>query len=338
MTFLLNCWYLAAWTADVPVGGHLFRRIAGKPLIIARDSAGLLSALLDRCPHRFVPLSRGQIRDDKIVCAYHGIAFDLKGRCIANPHGAITSALTVPGFVVTERHHAIWVWLGDADKADPASIMDLSLMDSLPDTAQNFGYELIQANYQLCADNILDLSHADYLHPDSLGGGATTRAKQSVEETPEALTVKWLAKDDVIPPALDGIMREKGQPGDVHISVRWQAPSVMMINFGADRPHAAEPDRAETWGIHVMVPIDDKSTHYFFWTGRDKFWDADFNELVRQMTTNAFVNEDKPLLEAQQANLGDGNFEDLQPALLTIDNASVRARRRLKTMIEAETV
>lgn len=337
MTFLLNCWYLAAWTVDVPVGGHLSRRIAGKPLIITRDSEGLLSALLDRCPHRFVPLSRGQIRDDKIVCAYHGIAFDLKGRCIANPHGAITSALTVPGFAVTERHHAIWVWLGDADKADPASIMDLSLMDSLPDTAQTFGYELIQANYQLCADNILDLSHADYLHPDSLGGGATTRAKQRVEETPEALTVKWLAKDDVIPPALDGIMREKGQPGDVHISVRWQAPSVMMINFGADRPQAAAPDRAETWGIHVMVPIDDKNTHYFFWTGRDKFWDADFNELVRQMTTNAFVNEDKPLLEAQQANLGDGNFEDLQPALLSIDNASVRARRRLKTMIEAET-
>lgn len=60
MTFPLNGWYRAAWAAALLLpGGHMVRRIAGKSLIISRSKKGRLSALLDCCPHRFAPLSRG---------------------------------------------------------------------------------------------------------------------------------------------------------------------------------------------------------------------------------------------------------------------------------------
>lgn len=58
----------------------------------------------------------------------------------------------------------------------------------------------------------------------------------------------------------------------------------------------------------------------------------------RRMTTNAFVNEDKPMLEAQQANIGNEDFDGLRPALQPGEIESARVRRRLKTLIERETI
>jgi vanillate O-demethylase monooxygenase subunit len=336
MTYLLNCWYLAAWEEELPAGGHLLRTIAEKPLIVSRATNGEVDVLLDRCPHRLVPLSRGRIAEDGIVCAYHGIAFDRKGLCIHNPHGPILSALRVPSYPAAVRHRGVWVWLGDRDCADPAAIPDLSVMGEFPSVAQNFGYEFIAANYLLCTDNILDLSHADFLHPDSLGGGATTRAKQAVRETETEIRVDWLAVDDVAPPALEALMEERGQRIDLKLWVRWNAPGVMLLNFGAvptGRPDLGGPD---TWGVHVMVPQDSGSTHYFYWNGRNRGWTPEFNAIVREAMRNAFAGEDKPMLEAQQRSLGGADFEALSPVLLRTDEGPVRMRRRMSKLIAAE--
>ncbi|MFX5351247.1 hypothetical protein ABTD19_17620, partial [Acinetobacter baumannii] len=84
--------------------------------------------------------------------------------------GPVVAALSVRAFPVVERHGAIWVWTGDAAKADPAVLPNLSSIDETPPLARITGYMPTAANYQLLSDNILDLSHADYLHPDTLGG------------------------------------------------------------------------------------------------------------------------------------------------------------------------
>jgi len=314
----------------------LVRTIAEKPLLLARTEDGSVAALLDRCPHRFAPLSRGRIAGDSLICGYHGIQFDLQGRCIGNPHGPIVSALAVPSFPVVVKHNGVWVWLGDAAKADPNQIADLSLMGNFPPVAQNFGYEPIATDYMLCTDNILDLSHADYLHADSLGGGATTRAKRTLRESGEALVVSWLARNDVAPPALAALMTEHNRPIDLHLEVRWTPPGVMLLNFGlvlSESPDAGGPD---TWGIHIMTPRDARNTHYFFWTARNRAWDAESNQIAREVTFRAFIQEDKPMLEAQQASIGAADFDELRPALLRIDEAATRVRRRMKQLIARE--
>lgn len=336
MNYLLNCWYLAAWEEQLPESGHILRTIAERPLIISRAANGDVRVLLDRCPHRLVPLSRGQISEQGIVCAYHGVAFDSDGVCTHNPHGPILSALRVPSYPTVLKHGGIWVWLGNAERADAAMIPDLSVIGEFPPVAQNFGYEFIAANYLLCTDNILDLSHADYLHPDSLGGGATTRAKQNVRETETEIRVDWLAENDAAPPALDAMMDEHGQPIDLKLWVRWNAPGVMLLNFGAvptGRPELGGPD---TWGIHVMMPQDATSTHYFYWNGRNRGWNPEFNAIVREAMRTAFACEDKPMLEAQQRNLGGADFESLSPVLLRTDEGPVRMRRRMRKLIAAE--
>jgi phenylpropionate dioxygenase-like ring-hydroxylating dioxygenase large terminal subunit len=337
MTYLRNCWYFAGWQDELQASGSFDRTIAEVPLVFFRKADGSVAALLDRCPHRFAPLSRGKAHDGVITCGYHGIAFNADGRCVHNPHGPIASSLSVPHFPAVEAYTGVWVWLGEESQADPATIPRLDLILRTPPNAQSHGYEPIAAHYQLCSDNILDLSHADCLHSSSLGGGATTRAQFSVEEKGDEVVGKWFAANDTAPPALNALLPEPGAPADVYIEVRWHSPGVMIITFGAYPTGDRERGNPETWGIHIMTPQDASNTHYFYWAGRNCLQDdAAFNEMVKTMLKQAFAGEDKPMLEAQQRRIGAADLDDLRPALLRTDEASVRVRRRVQRLLKAE--
>src|SRR5690606_30387971 len=115
MNVLKNCWYMAGWDVDCQSTAITARTIAGIPLAIWRDDNGQPAAIVDRCPHRFVPLSKGKcLPNGSVQCGYHGLEFDGSGRCTRNPHGdgKIPRAARVQSFPVIERYGIIWVWLG----------------------------------------------------------------------------------------------------------------------------------------------------------------------------------------------------------------------------------
>ena len=57
---------------------------------------------------------------NRIQCPYHGLEYDKTGACVLQPHGNknIPSRARVKSYPVTEKHKAIWVWMGDKP-ADP---------------------------------------------------------------------------------------------------------------------------------------------------------------------------------------------------------------------------
>jgi vanillate O-demethylase monooxygenase subunit len=67
--------------------------------------------------------------------------------------------------------------------------------------------------------------------------------------------------------------------------------------------------------------------------------DEAFSAMLRATLTQAFENEDKPMLEKQQQRMGTDDLWALTPVLLGIDTAAVQARRMLDRLIanEAET-
>jgi phenylpropionate dioxygenase-like ring-hydroxylating dioxygenase large terminal subunit len=113
----------------------LARTLLDLPVVMFRNAEGTASALLDRCPHRFAPLSSGTITDGALVCPYHGLGFAGTGRCVLNPHGPITSSMSARAFPLVETYRALWIWMGDPAQADPAMIPDLSIVDHCPETA-----------------------------------------------------------------------------------------------------------------------------------------------------------------------------------------------------------
>lgn len=78
------------WQRLCPEGDVTARRMLALtfddlPLVVFRDEHGQARALLDRCPHRGVPLSIGKVCRGRVTCCYHGWVFDGDGMCHAIP-------------------------------------------------------------------------------------------------------------------------------------------------------------------------------------------------------------------------------------------------------------
>jgi vanillate O-demethylase monooxygenase subunit len=68
-SFPMNAWYAAAW--DVELKNDLLpRTICNKPLVLYRKKDGTPVVLEDACWHRLLPLSKGSLSGDTVVCAF----------------------------------------------------------------------------------------------------------------------------------------------------------------------------------------------------------------------------------------------------------------------------
>lgn len=334
MRYLRNCWYQAGWSEELEAGRLLTRTILEEPIVLWRNGDNSLAALVDRCPHRFAPLSAGSLSDGEIACGYHGLVFRGDGRCTRNPHGPVTCAMKITSFPVVERHGIIWLWMGDPEREDPGLIPDLSFIDETPPAARIYAYMPTTANYQIIVDNILDLSHLDYVHPETLGG-MMTGAACDVQSGGDEILVEWRAHDAETPIGFKAMVPEG--KCDVRIKVTWQAPGLIVLD-NAVTATGKEPDHDDhRLTLHNMTPESQTKTHYFMCTTR-RFAvdDAGVTEQLRTALMRAFVEEDKPMLEKQQARMGNAEFWSLKPILLKIDSGAVRVRRKLDALITAE--
>lgn len=336
MPYLRNCWYLAAWSDEV--GDELLeRRLLGDSVLIYRLADSSVAALSNRCPHRFAPLHLGRRIGDTVQCPYHGLQFGSDGRCIANPQGnrATPSAARLHRYPVIERFGAIWYWPGDSSLADTSAIPDLSFLTD--DRSINVhGYLHTEANYQLLSDNILDLGHADFLHPTSLGSGAASRAKIAVRQDGDSVFCGRWMPNDVQGPLMNALFGREG-PVDAWMDVIWHPPSIMTLVFGLTSVGASRDEGNETLNLHVMTPETEESTHYFWASTRNFRTDDDIlTAQLRAGVADAFANEDGPMIEAQQRMMGTTDLWSLDPVLLSSDAGPVMARRTLARLIEKE--
>lgn len=335
MTWLNNVWYQAGWIDELDQAGRLARRILDRPVLIFRSEDGAFHAIEDRCPHRFAPLSAGTIEQGLAVCGYHGLGFDGSGQCRRNPHAPITSAMKVAAWPVVARHQALWIWPGDPALADPALVPDLGFIDAVPERARITMAMPTRADYRLLIDNIMDLSHADYLHPTTIGGINTTARKSSRTEG-DKVVATWDAPDCEPPPAFRAQVAP-AERADIWTEVTWQAPGVLVLGVAATAAGVARTAADEAWTLHNMTPEAPGRTHYFVCATRPFLQDdVAFSAMLREALRQAFEDEDKPMLERQQASIGDGDIEAMGPLLLPIDAAAVRVRRMLAARIAAE--
>ena len=328
---------MAAW-ADEVGAQPLARTLLDEPIVIFRETSGAPRALFDRCPHRFAPLSLGSLADGALTCRYHGLSFDGAGACVGNPHGPLSRSLAVRSYPIAEAHKALWIWMGDAALADASTIRNLDFLSAAPHTAFNKGYVLGRGAYQLYVDNILDLSHTDFLHPTTLGGGSITRTQATVEERDDgAVAIHWHSFDEVPVP----LIRERLPAGvdrvDSWTEVEWSAPGVMKLVSGAVPAGTRRSAGGNAVNVHIMTPETSATTHYFFASTRDyALNDAELNERIRQVRAEIFSTEDEPMIAAQQERIGDRDFWSLRPRLMRIDEGAAKVRRRMEAMITSE--
>jgi vanillate O-demethylase monooxygenase subunit len=337
MEYPRNQWYVAGLDDEVQAGQLLARTYLGENVVLFRATDGTPNALEDRCPHRFAPLSAGTLREGTIQCGYHGLTFDASGACVHNPHGPAPKAACVKAYPVIERHRLLWIWMGDAACAEEALIPDFSAVAAAAEHSYFRGYLPTACDTMLLVDNILDLSHVDYLHPNTLGSGAISRAKASVQDLSErSVKISWISSGDIAPPAFDAHLRRQKQPTDQWTEVTWTAPSNMLLSVGATLQGEPRSSGVATLNLHLGTPERPGRTHYWYWATRDFAISSEANAAIQPMVEHVFRHEDKPMLEAQQQRMGGEEFWSLKPVLLAPDAGAVRARRKLKALIEAE--
>lgn len=343
-TYLHNAWYVAAWSDELAEGQVLGRTILKEPVVLYRKADGSVAALQDRCPHRFAPLSMGKIiGGDRVQCPYHGLEFDASGACVLNPHGAknIPSRARVRSFPATEKHKAIWVWMGER-APDHSKVPDFSVLDNVPELhATKRDKMMIKANYELIIDNLLDLSHTSYLHEGILGNSETVESDIAVDiENDDVLVSRYASS--VTAPGLFAAQWPSGpERVDKFTRMRWMAPSTMRLLTGICNPGAEWESGTGYHAIHLLTPETDRTTHYFFTAVRfnvktaDDMLNRQIQEKISATRRFAFEEQDAPVIEAQQ-DIIDAATTPVDPVILAIDVGPVRYKRILQKMIAAD--
>jgi vanillate O-demethylase monooxygenase subunit len=336
-----NQWYVLGWSdefANLPQR----RVVMNEPILIYRAEDGGLVALADRCPHRNYPLSKGRLRGDLIECGYHGITFDRTGACVRIPsQRSISSACRVRPYAVVEKWKWVWIWMGEAAKADPNGIPDheaISLTDG--DWLASVGFSMpLKARYQLLNENLLDLTHTTFLHPESIGTAEVAESKVVFEEYAGfmrdgrymfAVTAPDLFREPLqLEDRIDRDLLIDYYPPGLHVG--WERFKRCGVADG-------EPTR--NYGhlkvYHALTPETDSTTHYFFAFARTF---ARSNETLTDRLREGLrfvVGQDRSALEALEQNL---QLLDHEPTevLCRSDAGAIRGRRLMEELIAAET-
>lgn len=342
--YLRNCWYAAAFSDEV-TRQPLARTLLDTPVAFYRKQNGDPVALVDRCPHRFAPLSLGTVEGDELQCGYHGLRFDGTGACTANPHntGKPLRAAGVDSFALHERYGFVWLWPGDPAAADPALIPDFPFLEDDSQWRVQRGLLHVKGNYQLVTDNLLDLTHAPFLHPGFKMPGVTAEQQLAATTTRVTKLMRGVLAYRLrtgLPPnqATIDMFGFPAEPCETRTHMTWYPPAVIDFDNGTKFPGQDDLDGFCFPQAHCITPETETTCHYFFAAARNlKRGDPAIDARLLAVLDTAFRTQDEPMIEAVQERMGNtGDIDALNPVFLKTDAAPVMARRMLKEMIAAE--
>jgi phenylpropionate dioxygenase-like ring-hydroxylating dioxygenase large terminal subunit len=337
-----NAWYVAAWSREIDGEGLHPRTIVNQPLVLYRTGTGAVVAMEDRCCHRLAPLSMGRREGDDLRCMYHGLKFGPDGRCNEIPgQPMIPPKAVVRGYPVVERGSWVWVWMGDAARADVSQIPE-TIAATDPDWHIGTGYLDYAANYHLINDNLLDLSHLAFVHEKTLGKG----------------TPQWATERPTVTRLDRGVRFQRwfrgrgpshyfGKPGDRYDmwhSYDFLVPGLFIQRPAwypagtADRYDGKAPDEDPLFvrmDDQAVIPVTETTSRYFYAAGgRAKDASRNLAADIFRFTEIAF-HEDKIIIEAQQKVI---SLDPSRPMLsLSMDAGPNLFRGIVQNLIDAET-
>jgi len=329
--YLRNSWYVGAWSHEL-TRKPFQRFLLDEPLVFYRTESGKPVVLDDRCIHRFAPLSAGRLEGDNIVCGYHGFTYAPNGNCIAIPGvDRAPKKAGVKSYPVVEKWGWIWVWMGNEKKADEAKIPDFHYLDD-PEWAGKGETLNLKCAYNLVYENLLDLTHAKFVHKTTLATNDVTEFPLEIEEVGDTVVARREMSGIKSSPLFT---RAGGftEPVDHRQHVIFTPPCYISINTTVKSAEASSENKiADIRILNALTPETSKTTNYFWSLVRCFALDDEKMEtFLHEANTFAF-SEDKAIIEQQQ-NMWD-TVPDAKPIPFPHDKgviASDRLMRRLMT-------
>ncbi len=159
-------WYAVEQDRALKPGQVVEVRFWNSSIALYRSRDGKLHALENRCAHRQLKLSIGQVEGCNLTCAYHGWSYDGDG-CVVNVahelFGHPRLNVRVRSYPVQSRYGLIWLFPGDPKRARERTIPDIPELEGTKPWAcvpLDFTW---RAHHSMIIDNVSDFTHA-YLH------------------------------------------------------------------------------------------------------------------------------------------------------------------------------
>jgi phenylpropionate dioxygenase-like ring-hydroxylating dioxygenase large terminal subunit len=203
--------------------------IAGEKLVFWRGTDGKPAALLDRCPHRSVALSLGEVDPQGCLrCPFHGWSFRSDGACTHVPYNPEINrvGLGAAAVPVHEAGGLVWVYT-EVGATDPGS-PDVPEGLSRPGASRGQASALWKTHWTRAMENMLDSPHLPFVHRNSIGGERYGVAKgmRSGKEMTFSLTEQ--------PNGYRSVAMVGGE-GDPGAWLEWHRPNAMVLNIPAGK-------------------------------------------------------------------------------------------------------
>lgn len=311
----------------------------GERIVLYRSGDGTIVALEDACPHRKLPLSKGRLKNDRIVCGYHGLTFDGTGACVAAPtQGRIPTAARVRRYPAVERYGYAWLWMGDPAKADPSLVLDIPNYGD-PAWGRTAGGDMaIACNYLYVVDNLLDPSHVAWVHLTSFAGAKTDDTALNIDQAENGITVwRWIM--DTAPPDYYARLVKFAGHADRLQHYECVLPST-AINKSIYSPAGTggrhkplDPRTYVNVSYNFITPVDETHCHYYWFQHRNTDpHDESISETMNAGAHAAFA-EDRDVLQAVQIGMSTKTTPHID---LALDAGALRFRKLLSSRIAAE--
>lgn len=328
-----NQWYVAAYAHELE-NGPVSRWLLDTPVVLFRGESGPAVALFDRCPHRGLRLSAGQVVGDNIQCTYHGMQFDGAGRCAVLPSGGpVSERMCVDSYPVVEDWAWLWIWMGDPALADPAEV---------PRVAEfGFGREgwhdepagllPVGANYLLPFENLLDASHISFLHHGLIDGGDVASMPFDIEQEDNWMRVIRRIPNEPLSPLTRKTFAITGDTADRTITADAHAPNLCGIRVDL-QPHEGDTSLKVNQLLVGITPATRTRCYQFTAVAQNfPFLNTDREEDVKNL-----LMEDVDAMEDIQQLMDQLGPSRCVEVSVNADTAAMRMRKRIIAMLERE--
>lgn len=316
-------WHPVARSADLKAK-PLQVDLLGLRLALFRPSKFQVAALHDVCPHRGMSLAAGHIADGRLVCPYHGYAFDRAGNGTvpASPRRTLCGT----HFDALERCGAIWVKRPGTNPPMPAWTADIVPQDVV--TA------IIEAPLLAVLDNFTEVEHTPTTHR-FLGYRAA--------DMPEVTCSLTLTEDTV---RVTNVGPQKPLPGPLRALIGTHVGDLFVDDWTTyfTPPHAvydhywragdtqqARPNKVVT--VVHFTPLDNERTAVFAFIksvgprAESLLWQAVLKPLTRRLVAYE-IEADRAML----AKLADTSSGLAGRKLGRFDKALAENRKRLSRL------
>lgn len=227
---VLQAWYIAARSEEL-TDKPLAVTIWDIPIVLFRAEGGRPAALLDRCPHRNVPLSMGQVAGSELQCGYHGWRFGAEGGCRFVPSrmsdDADGRARKVQSFATREQDGFIWVYA--TPEVTPTVEPYRFRMLGAPGYDHVVSMVTAESTLHAATENALDVPHTAFLHKGLFRGdsrGVTITAM--VRRRRDRVEAEYLGESR--PPGLVARLLSPSGGAVTHFD-RFVLPSIAEVEY-----------------------------------------------------------------------------------------------------------